>query len=217
MRDPENNLLDSRFRGNDKIMDNQNNNKQVLVIGGPTGSGETTITNEIIKRFPVFTRLVTATSRKPRNGEKDRIDYYFFSKKEFEKNIKEGNILEYTYIENRDTYYGAYKPDLDEKISKGLNVIANVDIVGAKYYKKTYNATTLFIKPESIKELKGRLLNRDKNISSEELNKRIKNAENEIEKEMPFYDYVVINANGKLEEAVAKTIDILKKENYSFV
>jgi guanylate kinase len=113
--------------------------KRILVIGGPTGSGETTITNEIIKRFPVFTRLVTATSRKPRNNEINKVDYYFFSKEEFEKNIRNGNIPEYTYIKNRDTYYGAYKPDLDEKISKGLNVIANVDIVGAKYYKKNHD------------------------------------------------------------------------------
>lgn len=189
--------------------------KRVLVIGGPTGSGESTITNEIIKRFPLFTRLVTATSRKPRNGEENKIDYYFFSKEDFEKNIKDGNILEYTYIKNRDTYYGAYKPELDEKISKGLNVIANVDIVGAKYYKENYSATTIFIKPESVEELRGRLTNRDKNISPDELNKRTRNAENEIENEMPFYDYIVVNANGRLEEAFEKTIDILKKENYS--
>lgn len=189
--------------------------KRVLVIGGPTGSGESTITNAIIKRFPVFTRLVTATSRKPRNGEKDKIDYYFFSKEEFEKNIANGDIIEYTYIENRGDYYGTYKPDLNEKIAKDFNVIVNVDIVGAKYYKENYNATTIFIKPKSIEELRERLANRDKNIDLEELNKRIENAENEIEKEMPFYDYIVVNANGKLEEAVEKTFDILKKENYN--
>jgi guanylate kinase len=63
--------------------------------------------------------------------------------------------------------------------------------------------------------LKGRLTNRDKNISPDELAKRTRNAESEIEKEMPFYDYVVVNTNGKLEEAVKKTINVLKKENYS--
>ena len=59
------------------------------------------------------------------------------------------------------------------------------------------------------------MLSRDKNIDQEELNKRIKNAENEIEKEMPFYDYIVINADGKLEAAIEEIIDILKKENYT--
>jgi len=160
-------------------------------------------------------RLVTATSRKPRNKERHGIDYYFFSKEEFEKQISDGNIIEYTFVKNRNAYYGTYKPDLDKKIARGLNVIVNVDIVGAKYYKENYNATTIFIKPGSLEELKGRLANRDKNIDPEELNKRIKNAENEIEKEMPFYDYVVVNANGKLKEAVEKTIAILKKEKYS--
>ncbi len=189
--------------------------KRVLVIGGPTGSGESTITNEIIKRFPVFTRLVTATSRKPRNEEKNKIDYYFFPKKEFEKQISDGNIIEYTFVKNRNAYYGTYKPDLDEKIARGFNVIVNVDLVGTKYYKENYGATTIFIKPESIEELKRRLINRDTNINPEELEKRIQNAENEIKNEMDFYDYVVINADGKLEEAVEKTIDILKKENYN--
>ena len=188
--------------------------KNVLVIGGPTGSGETTITNEIIKRFPIFTRLVTATSRKSRNGEEDKKDYYFFSKRGFENQIKNGNIIEYTYIENRDAYYGTYKPDLDEKIARGFNVIVNVDIVGAKYYKENYNATTLFIKPESIEELKGRLVSRDKNIDSEELEKRLRNAENEIKNEMSFYDHTIVNADGKLEEALGEVIKILRKEDY---
>lgn len=188
--------------------------KKVLVISGPTGSGESTITNEIIKKFPNFTRLVTATSRKPRSGERNKIDYYFFSKEDFEKHIKNGDIVEYTYIENRDAYYGTYKPDLNEKIAKGFNVVVNVDIVGAKYYKENYNATTIFIRPASLKELKGRLLKRDKNISLEELTKRMRNAENEIRNEMNYYDYVVVNANGKLEKAIEEIVNILKKENY---
>ncbi len=188
--------------------------KRVLVFGGPTGAGESTITNEVIKRYPIFKRLVTATSRAPRNNENNRIDYYFLSKDEFEKNIKNGNILEYTYIENRDVYYGAYKPDLDKKIYDGFNVIANVDIIGAKYYKNNYNATTIFIKPKSIDELRNRLLKRDKNITPKELANRMKNAKEEMRNEMSFYDYVVTNTDGKLEEAVEEIIKILKKEDY---
>ncbi len=188
--------------------------KRVLVFGGPTGTGESTITNEIIKRYPNFTRLVTATSRAPRNKEKDKVDYYFFSKNEFEEKIKRGDILEYTYVKNRDVYYGAYKPDLEKRIAKGFNVIANVDIVGARYYKKNYNATTIFIKPNSLSELKNRLIKRDKNISPEELKNRMKNAKEEIRKEMSYYDYIVTNADGKLRQAVDEVIKILKKENY---
>jgi len=191
------------------------NEKRVLVFGGPTGAGESTITKELIKRFPNFRKLVAATTRNMRTGEQDKIDYHFMSKEEFQNEIKRGNIIEHTYIENRDTYYGSYKPDLDKKIEAGLNIIVNVDIVGAKYFKEKYDATTIFIKPESLDELKGRFTKRDPNISPEEIEKRIQNAQEEVDREMNFYDYVVINANGKLEIAIEKIIDILKKENYS--
>jgi guanylate kinase len=188
--------------------------KQVLVISGPTGSGESTITKEIIKKYPKFSRLVTATSRAPRNNEKDKIDYYFFSKEVFEDGIENGNIVEFTFIENRGVYYGTYKPDLENKIRKGLNVIVNVDIVGTKYYKENYSATTIFIHPGTIENLRLRLSKRDKNISKTELEKRIKNAEKEIKEEMPHYDYVVINEEGKLEKAIGKVLEILRKEGY---
>src|SRR3989338_4798089 len=106
------------------------NPKKVVVISGPTGSGESTITSAIIKRFPHFKRLVTATTRKPRLKERDRVDYYFFSKDTFLEEVDKGNIIEYTYIKNRDSYYGTYKPDLEDKIKKGFIVIVNVDGVG---------------------------------------------------------------------------------------
>jgi guanylate kinase len=195
-------------------MQNSKSLKRVLVFSGPTGSGETTITKKLVEKFSNFRKLVAATSRKMRAGEQNEIDYYFMSREEFENGIKNGNIIEYTYVENRDTYYGSYKPDLEKKLGAGLNVIANVDIVGTKYFKENYDATTIFIKPESIKSLRERLRKRDLSITEEELDKRIKNAENEIRNEMNYYDYVVINADGKLEEAVEKIINILEKENY---
>lgn len=188
--------------------------KRVLVFGGPTGAGETTITKEIIKKFPNFQKLVAATSRKMRAGEQNEEDYYFMSKEEFRNNIKSGDIIEYTFVENRDAYYGSYKLDLEKKLKAGLNVIANVDLVGTKYFKENYDATTIFIKPESIESLRKRLKKRDSSIMEEELEKRMKNAENEIKNEMEYYDYVVINADGKLYEAVEEIIKILKKENY---
>ena len=149
-----------------------------------------------------------------RTSEQNKVDYYFMSKEEFQDNIKSGDIIEHTYIENRDAYYGSYKPDLEKKLKEGLNIIANVDIVGTKYFKKNYDATTIFIKPETIESLRIRLKKRDSNITEEELKKRITNAENEIKNEMNCYDYVVVNADGKLDEAVEEIVKILKKENY---
>ena len=187
-------------------------NKKVIVIAGPTGSGESTITNKIIEKYPNYTRLVTATTRQPRLKEKQAVDYYFFSKEIFIQEIKKGNIIEYTYVKNRDVYYGSYKLDLEEKFKKGLTVVVNPDIVGTKYYKKYYNAVTIFIKPQSINDLTGRLKKRDPSISKEELKNRIEDAKREIEEEEQFYDYIVINHENKLDEAILEVENIITKK-----
>src|SRR3990167_7895626 len=158
---------------------------KIVVIAAPTGGGESTITNEIINRFPSFKRLVTATTRKPRNKERHRKDYYFFSKIKFKKEITRGNIIEYTYVKNRKAYYGSYKPDLEKKLKLGYNVIINPDVVGAKYYKKNYQAITIFVKPDSLESIKKRLIYRDIGIKPTELKRRLKNAEDEIKNQSP--------------------------------
>lgn len=191
--------------------------KKVLIIAGPTGSGESTITKEIIKRFPIFTRLVSATTRLPRLNEQDKVDYYFFSEEDFKKKVTKGEIIEYSFVPGRAVYYGTYKPDLDKKLQLGKNIIVNPDVVGARYYKKNHNATTIFIKTLSIDDLKQRLIKRDPQISEEELDERLKAANYELENEENFYDYVVINREGHLEETVAEVITILKKEGYNLV
>lgn len=188
--------------------------RKVIIISGPTGSGESTITNAIIKKYPHFRRLVTATTRKPRLKEKDRVDYYFFAKDKFLEEVDAGNIIEYTYIKNRDSYYGTYKPDFESKIDKGFTVIVNVDGVGVDFYKRKYQSIAIFIKPASLNELRKRLKMRDPNIEPTEVKKRIDNAKSEIKNEEKFYDYIVFNENGKLDEAVAEVVEILKKENY---
>lgn len=189
--------------------------KQVAIISGPTGSGESTITNAIIRRHPNFARLVTATSRQPRLKEKHGKDYYFFSKDKFLSEVEKGDIIEYTYIKNRDSYYGTYKPDLDEKLNKGFTVIVNVDGVGVDYYKRKYKAVAIFIKPGSIIELRGRLKGRDPSITDAELDKRLENAKSEMANEEKYYDYIVYNENGKLEEAVSEVRGILQREGYA--
>ncbi len=186
------------------------NKTKVLVIGGPTGVGESTITRAVIKEYPNFKRLVTATTRKPRLNEKDKEDYYFFTVDRFKAEINKGNIIEYTYVKERDVYYGSYKPDLEEKINQGYDIIVNPDLVGAKYYKKYYDAITIFIAPESLTDLRKRLLNRDPNIDKNELEKRLAGAKQEMENEADFYDYVVINKEGKLDDAIHEVLSYIK-------
>jgi len=190
--------------------------RHVVVIAGPSGSGETTITNEVIRRFSdQVKRLVTATTRPPRAGEKSGIDYYFFTKEEFEREKKKGNIPESTYIQNRDTYYGSYAPDLEKKLKEGHVIIVNPDIVGARFYKKVYDAVTIFIVPESADELERRIRDRSPDLSEKEIILRRENATREMRDERSFYDYVVKNADGKLKGTVDEVVAILKKEGYT--
>jgi guanylate kinase len=192
--------------------------KHVVVIAGPTGSGESTITNEIAKRYPNrVKRIVTATTRQKRAGEVDGVDYYFFTAERFLAEKASGNILESTYIENRDTYYGTYAPDFIGKIDAGNIVIMNPDIVGARYYKEHYSATTIFILPGAMDELGGRLRHRNPEMSERDILIRLENAKHEVEHEQLFYDYVVTNENGKIDEAVARVVEIMSTEGYNLV
>ena len=187
--------------------------KRILVIAGPTGSGESAVTKKVIERCPIFKRLVTATARAPRGREKHGRDYYFFSEQQFKRAIAAGNIIEYQNTRN-GVYYGSYKPDLENKLRRGYNVIINPDIVGAKFYKKHYGATTIFIMPDSLANLEKRLRGRDTKSTEEQIQARLKYARQEIKQESPFYDYIVINKQNKLEETVSQIINILKKEKY---
>ena len=190
--------------------------KKVVVIAGPSGSGESTITNQIVARYPQrVTRLVTATTRRPRPGERNGVDYYFLTPEKFAQYDARGSILEKTYIPNRDTYYGTYASELDDKIKSGKLVIVNPDIVGARYYKEHFQAVTIFIVPENIDALEARIRERNPELSDAEIAKRRANAEAEMLNEEPFYDYKVVNADGKLEAAVDEVVAILKKEGYN--
>lgn len=185
------------------------------MIAGPTGSGETTITNEIVRLYPARVgRLVTATTRSPRLGERQGVDYYFLNKADFLAKQVSGEILEVTYVPNRDAYYGSYASDLEEKLAAGYIVIVNTDIVGAKFYKERYSATTIFIMPGSMSELKDRLRKRNPEMSEEELAKRIADAEREVREERPFYDHTVVNVGGGLARSVSEVTSILEQEGY---
>jgi len=199
------------------MMNEESNQKRVLVIAGPTGSGESTITRAIIQKYPIFTRLVTATSRPPRLKEKDGIDYYFFSEEKFKKEVTVGNILEHTFVPGRSVYYGTYKPDLEKKLAAGFNIIVNPDVVGARYYQERYGATTIFIKTQTVAELEIRLTKRDPQISAEELKQRLEAAQYELDNEESFYDYAIVNRDGKMDQALFSIEEILGKEGYNLL
>ncbi len=189
--------------------------RQVVVIAGPSGSGKNAIISEIQRTYPHISRLVTATTRSKRPSEKDGVDYHFLTQEKFDSELSAGNIPEHRFVPGLGTYYGTYIPDLDKQIAEGKIVFAQVDIEGAKYLKKKYNAVTIFIMPESIGQFKMRLRSRSPEWSKKEFEERMHITENELRVHAPQYDYRVINADGMLPQTAEQIVAILKKEGYN--
>lgn len=189
--------------------------KQVVVIAGPSGSGKNTILQELIKRGKNYARLITATTRAKREGEREGADYIFLSEDAFKKGLADGTIPEHRFIPALCTYYGIYLPNLERQLSAGQVVFAQVDVVGARLLKEKYNATTIFIMPASLQEFENRVRARNPSMSPSELTERMRIAHIEMKEHAPEYDYQIQNADGKLGEAVDEVVSILKKEGYA--
>lgn len=189
--------------------------KQVVVIAGPSGSGKNAVIEEILKKYPNCTRLITATTRPPREGERNDIDYHFLSVEEFKKGLEKGSIPEHRFISSLGTYYGIYLPNLEGELAKGRVVFAQVDIIGARLLKERYGAATIFIVPVSLREFERRIRARNPNLSEKEFTERMRIAKTEMEEHAGEYDYRIVNADGKLRQAVDEVIAILKKEGYN--
>lgn len=160
-----------------------------IVISGPSGVGKGTICNKLINELNAW-YSVSTTTRAPREGEVDGVNYYFVTKEEFEKRIKNDEFLEYNVY--NDNYYGTSKKIVMEKMDEGINVFSEIDVNGAHNIKRIFpDALLIYIAPPSIETLKERLINRGTE-SLETINKRLKIAEKEL-KEIDFYDYVVVN------------------------
>lgn len=188
--------------------------RQVVVIAGPSGSGETTFTNELILAYPNFVRMVSATTRKPRLGERDGVDYYFMNDQEFFEAVQAHLIPEYIFIKERNVYYGTYLPDLEKKLSEGKTIIVNTDLSGARYYKRHFHAVTIFIRPKSLDVLRDRFKRRDPHISEKEIELRLKQAYQEIVDAKDNYDHMVFNTDGEFSDTIMHVVEILKKEGY---
>ena len=177
-----------------------------IVISGPSGVGKGTICNKLINELNAA-YSVSVTTRAPREGEVDGVNYYFVTKEEFEKRIANGEFLEYNFYNGN--YYGTSKNVVTDKINAGINVFSEIDVNGAHNIKKIFpNALLIYIAPPSIDVLRERLIGRGTE-SMEKINERLKIAEKEL-KEIDFYDYVVVNDD--LDEATEKVRKSIVKE-----
>lgn len=178
----------------------------LVVISGFSGSGKGTIIKSLLQSDKdEYVLSVSATSRKPREGEIEGVHYFFKSKEEFELMIKNNELIEYAeYVGN---YYGTPRKYVEEMLAQGKNVILEIEVVGGKAIKKMFSdAIMIFILPPSISVLKERLINR-KSESLEVINHRITQAKNEFNY-IENYDYIIIN--GDLQEAIEKMRSVIK-------
>lgn len=189
--------------------------KQVVVIAGPSGSGKNAVIGEILKRYHNCARLVTATTRTMRPGEGEGVDYYFMSQEQFDAQLSAGTIPEHRFVPALNTYYGTYLPDLEKKMQEGKIIFAQVDIEGARLLKEKYNATTIFIMPESLEQFRARLRVRNPEWSPMEFEARMKVTEQELHEHAQQYDYRVVNADGRLEDTLREVVEIMQKEGYN--
>ena len=177
-----------------------------IIISGPSGVGKGTICERLIKELNAW-YSVSMTTRGIRDGEVDGVNYYFISKDEFRKRIDEGKLLEYNIY--NDNYYGTPKDKVLEKLEEGIDVFLEIDVNGAKNVKNKFNdALLIYIAPPSMEDLRTRLINRGTE-DIETINNRIRIASEE-QKQIGFYDYVVVNDD--LEEAILKVKNIILNE-----
>lgn len=183
----------------------------IVVIAGPTGVGETTVTKAVIRRLPRTARLITTTSRPMRPGEKQGRAYHFLSRAVFVRGIRLGKFLEYIYIRSRGVYYGTDRTRIERALSRGTILIANLELRGLRVMQRSYPHTlALFLKPENPQQIVERKLRQHPGITARELQLRLAEARREL-REARYYDHVIVNRDGALAKTVQRVAALIER------
>lgn len=177
-----------------------------LIVSGPSGSGKSSISREVMKRHPEVAFSISCTTRPPRSGERNGVDYHFLSVEEFRKKIKAGEFIEYAQVHGN--FYGTLKSEVEKRVTQGIDVILDIDVQGAAKVHELCRdseifrdaAEFVFVAPPSHAELERRLRGRGTD-AEEVILKRLENSKLEIS-HWREYSYLLIN--DEFEEAVRK-------------
>ncbi len=186
----------------------ENRKGMLIVISGFSGVGKGTVIQLVFESLPSIQFSISCTSRAARKGEEDGVNYYFLSEEEFEKRIANDEFVEYT--KTFTNYYGTLKSEIDKPLSKGVDVLLELNVVGAKNIKKLYpDCVTIFITPPSLDALKARLIGRGSE-NEQSLQRRLAEIETESE-DIDKYDYVVPNLVART--CAEKIVHIIESEH----
>ena len=163
---------------------------RLIVISGPSGAGKTSICEALLKK-PKYKRVITCTTRPPRGGEQEGVDYYFSARNDFEEGIRAGRFLEHAEVYGN--LYGTPRSPVEEGIENGTDLLLNIDVQGARLVRDSEipDLVTVFIDAPSEEELEKRLLSRAAD-SEEDIRQRLEIARNE-RKEKSAYQHIVVN------------------------
>ena len=181
---------------------------KLFVMSAASGAGKTTLKDKVIGEFPDIVYSISATTRKPREGEVNGVHYFFKTKEEFEKLIKEDGLIEWNEVHGN--YYGTPKFFVEDMLRQGKRVLFDLDVFGKVNFDKVYpDATGILILPPSEEELERRLRGRGTD-SEEVIRLRLENAKKEMEfaKTKGKYEYTIVNDD--LEKAANELRAILK-------
>ncbi len=181
----------------------------LVIISAPSGAGKDTVIDRLVKELDDAVVYVTATSRKPRPGEKHGVHYYFYEPEKFRSEIEAGNFLEWSMVHG--DFKGVRKDALADTLRDHRIVIVKPEPQGMRKIKaKLPEALTVFIMPPSLDALRKRLHDRGTE-TQQQFDLRMRNAEIEMAA-APEYDYVVLNEDDKIDKTVREVAEIVKKE-----
>ena len=182
----------------------------LVILSGVSGAGKDTIKKELIKRMEEVESLPSFTSRNPRVGEEEGIQYHFITKEQFEKKIKNNEFYEYDL--HHENYYGTSRKLMNDKIQSGKIIVKDIEVNGTenlvKLLKEDTKIVTIFLKVDKD-ELRRRLENRGDNLTEEEMQIRLGRLEYE-ESKIKLYDYVI--KNDDFEKTVEIIMTIIENE-----
>lgn len=186
----------------------ETNSKQgrLFIISAPSGGGKTTLSKAVVNRFKDILYSVSYTTRSPRNGEQNGVDYYFIQKKDFLKRIESGYWAEWAGVHGN--YYGTSAEFLEKGLSSGRDMLLDIDVQGSLQILKNYpNSITIFIMPPSLETLRKRLEMR-RTESRTTIKRRLLTAEKEMNQK-DLYRYIIVN--DELSVSIEKLAAIIEK------